>query len=303
MVRTVGRRVLVRPVPAVGLAGDTGSAADDDVVCFLSGRRAVVGDLVSYVVAPGTGGKILNVEPRARQLVRRDARGRERLLAANLGGIVVVVSAVLPALEIALVDRYIVASRVAGIGVAICLNKIDQAAKHSHEVENARQALGARQRTGVTLHETSVDEQRGIVELAGWLSGIGGGAWAFVGPTGVGKTSLLGALLPGVDIGPIAAVSERWQRGKHTTTYSALYEFPGGGEAVDSPGVRTFMPVIDSAAELRDHFPGVDRISCRFRDCMHRDGDAGCCVDGEVEEALLTSYRKELRAFAKVKAI
>lgn len=274
VVATLGRRVVVRD--------DEGER-----VCFLSGRRAVVGDEVRWVEAPGEGGKLVSVNDRRTVLVRTDLRGREQVLAANLHGIVVVTAPVEPPFRAGLLDRYLVAAGVGGLAAVVVLNKVDQGVP-----AEVQAALGAREAVGVEVFRASAHTGAGVPELAARLAEAG--PWALVGHSGVGKTSLAAVLVPGEDVGAIGALSEHWGTGQHTTTGSRVFAMPNGAELVDSPGIRTFAPGRLTAVEVRSWFPGMRGIQCRYRDCLHRPGEEGCEAEAEVHADLLTSYRRLL---------
>jgi ribosome biogenesis GTPase len=271
---TVGRRVRVRD-------------AEGERVCFLSGQRAVLGDRVRWVPARGEGGKLIEVLPRDNELARMDPRGRSQLLAANLGGLLVAVSAREPGFRRALVDRYLVAAWTANLDAAVVLTKVDLGVPD--EVEAQLPELDA---LGVAILRVSASTGEGVAEVAAFLAARAeGGPWACVGGSGVGKTSLVAALLPGQDVGPIGEISEFWGTGRHTTTHSRLFGLPGGGEIADSPGIRNLTPYVDDPRAVRDHFPGVAGLACRYRDCLHREGEEGCVAEAEVPERVLASYR------------
>ena len=285
VVETVGRRVRVRD--------DQG-----DRVCFLSGQRAVVGDRVWWVEAAGTGGKLVGVQERDSVFSRRDLQGRERILAANLAGIVVVCTASQPEFRAGLLDRYAVAAGSAGLDIVICLNKIDMG---DDEVVTA--ALDLRASFGTQVLRTSATTGEGLVGLRAFLDEHGTERpWAFVGHSGVGKTSIIQALFPDKDVGPIGEISEYWGSGQHTTTQSCLFVLPKGGKIVDSPGIRTFSPGRLGAEEVREHFWGIGPLGCRYRDCLHREGEDGCMAPAEVHEDLLGSYRRLLQEILRFDA-
>ena len=277
VVETRGRRVLVRD--------DEG-----DHLCFLAGNRVVICDLVDWVDAPGSGGKITGVRPRRTTLARRDLKHHEQVIAANLGGLLIVVAAQQPPFRPGLVDRYLVAAGAAGLDAIICLNKTDLGVPKEVEAE-----LQLRRDQGIELLSTSAHTGEGLDELRGFLAqAASDAAWAFVGHSGVGKTSLISSLLPDADVGAIRSLSEYWGRGQHATTSSTLYSLPGGGEIVDSPGVRTFSPGGMAANEISRFFPGFLGLRCHYRDCLHREGEEGCGAEEEVDPALVASYRRLL---------
>lgn len=281
VVATKGRRVVV--------ADDEGERT-----CFLSGRRAVVGDRVRWVPAQGEGGKIVSVDRRDTALVRADARGREQILAANLTGIAVISAPVQPPFRAGLLDRYLVAAGIGGLEAIAVLNKVDQGIP-----DDVAKALALREGAGRVLR-TSVPDRIGMDDLAGAL---GEGTWALVGHSGVGKTSLAQALLPDVEVGAIGDLSEHWGTGQHTTTSSRVFGLPNGGELVDSPGIRTFAPGRLTAVEVRQYFPMMQDLPCKFRDCLHREGEQGCAAPGLVDPDLLTSYRRLLGEISTLDAL
>jgi ribosome biogenesis GTPase / thiamine phosphate phosphatase len=267
-------------------------------VCFLSGQRAVVGDRVWWVEAQGTGGKLVGVLERQTVFSRRDLQGRERILAANLGGIVVVCTPSLPEFRAGLLDRYAVAAGSTGLQMVICLNKTDFG-----ESEEVSRALALRESVGTTVLRTSAKTGAGLDALRAFLTAHARERpWAFVGHSGVGKTSIIQALFPGRDVGAIGEMSEYWGSGQHTTTQSCLFELPGGGQLVDSPGIRTFSPGRLEAIEVRRHFWGIGPLGCHYRDCLHRDGEEGCAAPEAVHPELLVSYRRLLQEMLKFDA-
>jgi len=270
-VETRGRKVLVRD-----------DAGERD--CFLAGHRVVVGDRVRWVPARGSGGKVTGVEPRRTVLRRMDLRAREQVLAANLQGLLVVASVREPGFRGALVHRYFAAALRDGLEVVVVLNKCDLGVPEEVEAHLALLAgelrwIHASARSGLGLGEV-----RALLAEAD-------GPWALVGGSGVGKTSLIAALLPDKDVGAISAISEYWGTGRHTTTHTRQFALPGGGEIVDSPGIRNLTPVFYDPVDVRLHFPVVRHVRCRYRDCQHRPGEDGCEAEAQVPSVLLDSYR------------
>ncbi len=286
VIETVGRRVRVQD-------------ADGERVCFLSGQRAVIGDRVRWVEAPGTGGKLVGVEPRETEVLRMDHKGREQLVAANLQGLIIVDTGSAPPLSPSLLDRYLVAADRGGLEAAICVNKTDLGVP-----EEAEHHLAVRSELGIPILRTSAVEGDGVREIRELIAERGG-AWALVGRSGVGKTSLVQALFPEVpeeDVGATAELSEYWGMGRHTTTSSRIFALPSGGEIVDSPGIRGFTPAGATEEDLRLHFPVVRDIRCKYRDCLHREGEDGCVAESEVHPDLLASYRSLLKELLEIAA-
>jgi ribosome biogenesis GTPase len=272
VVETAGRRVLVRD-------------AEGERTCFLSGLRAVVGDEVRWTEAPGEGGKLVSVEPRRTALERYDPRGGEQVLVANLGGLVIVSSAADPVFMGGLVDRYVVAAGTRGLDAIAVITKIDLGIPATVDAE-----IALREAAGLETLRVCTKSGEGIPALAERLA-RGEGSWVMVGLSGVGKTSLISALLPGDDVGPIGVISDYWSAGKHTTTHTRLFSLPGGGEIADSPGIRGFVPAGIDPRTARDHYPGIRDLQCRYRDCLHRAGEEGCVADRDVAPPLLDAWR------------
>lgn len=259
--------------------------SDGERVCFLSGHRVVIGDEVQWVPAQGTGGKITHVNTRRSALKRMDYRGKEQLLAANLDGVFIVDTGAAPPLNPVLLDRFMIGCSQAGLQMALVLNKMDLDIQ-----PEVTQAIAYRKPLGLEVFYTSAETGDGLTELRAFLA-TQDGPWALVGRSGVGKTSLIAKLLPDTDAGPVGALSEYWGAGKHTTTKSTLFTLPEGGELVDSPGIRTFMPGGLSSEECARHFPGIGDLPCKYRNCLHREEEAGCAAPSHANPELLFSYR------------
>jgi ribosome biogenesis GTPase len=128
---------------------------------------------------------------------------------------------------------------------------------------------------------------------------LAGGVSVLVGQSGVGKSSLTNALVPGV-AAVVDEITRATESGRHTTTTAALYTLPSGGELIDSPGVRDFSPPLPAPREVASGYREIAALAadCRFRDCMHRR-EPGCRVaaaaaEGAVSSRRLESYRRLL---------
>jgi ribosome biogenesis GTPase len=250
----------------------------------------VVGDRVSV---SARGAELL---PRDTVLARRDSRNRTRPIAANLDVLGITLAAQPPAPR-GYVDRAMVAARAAGIDPFLVVNKCDL--EDSRELASRMQAELAFSNRGIAVHRVSASSGDGLDALRSYLAGGDGQEprrGAFVGTSGVGKSSLLNALVPGLDL-KVGTINRFTRLGRHVTTRSTLHALPDGGELIDTPGFRDFVPVDLSPAELARYFVGFERAlekGCRFRDCLHRD-EPDCSVlealgGGEIDPARHASY-------------
>lgn len=257
---------------------------------------AVAGDRVEWL-GPRENPRLTRVLPRSSVLRRPGGRGEVRVIAANID-IVVVVLAVEPMADPALVDRYLLAAEVDGIAAAVVLNKSDLLKPG----DATDQVLTEFENLGYPTARVSTRTTDGLDRLRDWLRHRVG---IVVGQSGVGKSSLVTALVPGAEV-RIEALSAALGTGRHTTTNATLYDLPGGGSLIDSPGVREFrlwpMPARDVARGFREiarHAPG-----CRFNDCHHR-AEPGCAViealrQGRISQRRYRSYLSLLALLAKV---
>lgn len=233
------------------------------------------------------------LQERKSVLTRPDYYDGIKPVAANIDQIIVV-SAVLPSLSLNIIDRYLVAAEDVQIEPVILLNKVDMlSAEQRSEIE---QQLKLYADIGYRLCFVSCKSGEGIEQLAALLKDK---TSVFVGQSGVGKSSLVNKLLPEAEEA-IGDVSDNSGLGQHTTTAAKLLRFPGGGNLIDSPGVREFslwhLPderLIWGFREFRDFLGG-----CKFRDCKHGD-DPGCLLrdaaqQGKISQARFDSYHKIL---------
>jgi len=256
------------------------------------------GDRVVWQPADSGGGVVIAVEPRRSLLERPGFDGRPKAVAANLDQIVVVAAA-RPAPSLSLIDRYLVAAELSGIKPVVLLNKIDLL--DSAALEALRARLATFETLGYPVLLASTHSEHGLDAVRARLAGH---TSILAGQSGVGKSSLVKALLPDLEI-RIGAVSEATGHGRHTTTASVLYHLPHGGELIDSPGVRDFGLGHVAAERIIEGFPELQQLAsaCRFSDCAHTV-EPGCALraaaaQGEIDPRRLASFlaiRDELAA-------
>lgn len=238
---------------------------------------------------------VTEVEERETALSRPDPHRRdiEHLIVANVDVVVVVVAARRPPLHARLIDRYLVAIDRGGARAVLCVNKIDL-------VDDARargkldEALAPYRTFELPIVECSAVTGAGIEELRHRLSGH---TCAFVGHSGVGKSSIANAIDPELDA-LVGAVRDADGKGRHTTTEARMYELRGGIRLIDTPGIRSFGLWDITRTQLAWYFPDFEDYlgTCRFHNCTHTHEPA-CGIKEAVElgEILDTRYETYLR--------
>ncbi|MDR2213088.1 MAG: small ribosomal subunit biogenesis GTPase RsgA [Pseudomonadales bacterium] len=238
---------------------------------------------------PGAG-VVLALLPRRSLLPRPSKSGELKPVAANIDTMLIVIAPE-PKPHYNLIDRYLVAAETFGFRPLLLLNKCDllHDAAQREELDallNLYTALGYG-----TLRVSSKSGQ-GLTDLRARLSQA---TAIFVGQSGVGKSALVNALLPGAATLE-GALSEGEDKGRHTTTAARLFHLPEGGRLIDSPGIREFGLSHIDARQLLEGFvefrPWLG--ACRFRDCRHR-GEAGCALrealqQGKIDPRRMQSY-------------
>lgn len=203
---------------------------------------------------------VLEILPRRTVLHRSNLRGGSEPVFANLRHLLVVI-APLPQPDLFIADRYLAAAESAGIMATIVLNKADLG------IDGALQGeLQAYAAAGYPCVQVSAASGEGMTTLKVACSAD---ITALVGQSGVGKSSLVRHLVPEADIAVGGLMREG--EGRHTTTASRLFDLPGGGQLVDSPGVRDFAPAVEHLDPRHLGFLEVARLAggCRFLDCRH----------------------------------
>ena len=271
-----------------------GSEAGEIIRCHMRTHlgQLVTGDRVIWRQSPDAG-VVVALEDRSSELKRPNSHGELKPVAANIDAILIVV-AVEPRAHASLIDRYLVAAELSDIEPVIVLNKTDLI--NEENAEWILPMIDTYIEIGYKIIYASTSTNHGLDELNEFLSGR---TTVFVGQSGVGKSSLVNALLPGVDM-KVGALSETHKKGKHTTTTARLFHIPGGGDLIDSPGIREFglwhidpERLLDGFREFRPYIG-----HCKFRDCAHEE-EPGCAFDealesGAVSEQRFTSYKQIL---------
>ncbi len=252
-----------------------------------TGDAVVVGDRVTVVRQPDGLHTIEAVEPRRTELIRTaPGRGdRAKAIAANLDQLVAVFSAAHPAPHLRMLDRFLVLAESSGLDAVVVANKMDRATAAD------RAAFEPYERIGYPVLYTSAVTGEGVEALRGRLCGR---ASVLSGPSGVGKSSLLNAIQPGLGL-RVGQVSEVQRKGRHTTVSSRLIPLDCGGHVADTPGLRELGLWRLAPADLDLCFPELRGAAqhCRFgRSCSHTH-EPGCGVLAALEGEAISRERYE----------
>ncbi len=287
---------------------------DGDFVCQVRGRLkqerldtdlVAVGDRVriSLIEEEASTGMIEEIAERTRSLARlappAGGRGsrrwdrdgylseREQVIVANPDQVIFVLSCAEPSPRLRLLDRLLVGAELQHIPAVVCANKLDLVSR-----EEAEDLFGIYREIEYRVLYTSAVTGEGVDDLRDLLRGR---VSALIGPSGVGKTSLLNRMQPGLGL-RVQEVSQATTKGRHTTVVPQLIPLDVGGWVADTPGIRTLALFDMDPEELDAYFPDIAPLiaECRFSDCTHTV-EPGCAVmeaaeNGEVSEHRYESY-------------
>ncbi|GAB4417238.1 MAG: ribosome small subunit-dependent GTPase A [Anaerolineales bacterium] len=256
-------------------------------VCQLRGRLkqgrrtgdlAAIGDRVSITVLEDGSGVIEEIEERKQAIVRLDPRPQgvyQQILLANADQAVFVFACAKPDPRLKMLDRFLVIAEKQEIPPVIVANKVDLVGQ-----EKAEKTFGLYAGLGYPVLYTSAKQQIGIEQLRETLTGK---VSALVGPSGVGKSSLLNAMQPGLGLA-VNEISSAMGKGKHTTVVREMFSLEGGGYVADTPGWKSLALWDTEPEEVDGYFPELRDLvaQCQFSDCTHTH-EPNCAVLAAVE--------------------
>jgi ribosome biogenesis GTPase / thiamine phosphate phosphatase len=265
------------------------------ITCQLRGRLKrgrwqgdvlAVGDEVKFTLLSDHSGVIESIEPRHSALVRLDPTPRgvyRQILLANPDQIMLVFSCANPSPHLRMLDRFLVITEKEQLPAVLVANKIDLVG-----LEAARATFAVYERLGYPVVYTSAESGLGVEELKAYLLGK---VSALAGPSGVGKSSLLNVVQPGLGA-CVREVSQALSKGRHTTVVREMFALDGGGFVADLPGLRSLALWDTEPEEIDGYFRELRPLveHCQFNDCTHRS-EPGCAVRAAVEDGSISAER------------
>jgi len=255
--------------------------------------RPCCGDIVEYEEDSNRGTVVTRILPRSNVFARADQYLEKQIIAANLDRILIVIAPEpMPSQD--LVERYLVASHNLGIVPILVINKTDLMSPDKFSEASPLGRLDEYRSLGYDLVRSSCNGVPGVSELLPYLANRKS---IFVGQSGVGKSSLVNALIPDLDI-QIGQLSDSTGKGRHTTTTTRMYSMDNArapdGRLVDSPGVWEFGLWKLGPAELAEGFTEFRPYfgQCRFNDCIH-NREPGCAIKSALDKGEIPAWRYE----------
>lgn len=242
------------------------------------------GDYIWFHETQGGDGQIVKTLPRKSQFIRRDPYpgGADQAVAANFDYVFIMTS-LNRDFNVKRVQRYLVLARQSGAVPVVILTKADLADDYGMQVGSLREVAGE-----TDIIPVSVVSKEGFDHLADYLAP--GKTLVFLGMSGVGKSSLLNALM-GQEVMTVSGIREDDSRGRHTTTHRQLFMLPNGAMVIDTPGMRS-LGMWDAQDGVSEVFADVEALlgTCRFSDCSHQS-EPGCAILSALSSGELSADR------------
>ncbi len=260
---------------------------DDDIS---STNPIAVGDNVEFEVEDEAvkTAMISVIAPRENYIVRVSPhnKNQKHIVAANLDAAVVIATIAEPRTSLGFIDRFLITAEAYHIPAIIVVNKIDLLKeKHKRQLDEWTQIYEG---AGYELFPIVALDVNTVKALQ---KRIAGQITLFSGHSGVGKSTLINQLIPGVEL-KTHEVSGWSGKGQHTTTFAEMFDLPGGGAIIDTPGVKEFGLIDFDKEELAQYFPEMRRVmnNCKFNNCIHIN-EPGCAVKAGVNDGTISQER------------
>lgn len=248
-----------------------------------STNPVAVGDVVDFSVEESeneTVGVIEHIHDRKNYIVRRSVNlsKQTHILAANVDLVFLLVTLNNPPTSTTFIDRFLVTAEAYDVPTILLLNKMDSYSKE--ETEEVQYLQMIYEKVGYTCYLISALEGTSVEKLQQVMKGK---TCIFSGHSGVGKSTLVNAIAPDLEL-RTASISEQSQQGQHTTTFAQMYDLSFGARIVDTPGIKGFGVVDMEKDELGDYFPEFFALKehCKFHNCLHLE-EPNCAVKSALE--------------------
>jgi len=283
---------------STGLWYDVRTDEGETIPCRLRGKfridgnkntnPAVVGDHVTFDLEKDNTGYINTIEKRKNYIDRKSTKLSKinHLIAANIDQAFLVVTLKEPRTSLGFIDRFLVACEGFRIPVCIIFNKMDiYSSKETNKIDELSQLYIS---IGYDVVLTSVVKNEGLNFIKQRMHHK---VSLFSGHSGVGKSAIINAIDPGLNL-KVGEISKFHSKGKHTTTFAQMFPLSQGGFIIDTPGIKEFGLIQYSKEEIRDYFPEIREYNnqCRFNNCCHLN-EPNCAVKKAVEEGKIPSSR------------
>lgn len=249
-----------------------------------STNPVAVGDMVDFDVddaGDNLNGIITNIHDRKNYIIRKSVNLSKQvhIIASNIDKLFLLVTINNPPTTTSFIDRFLVTAEAYGIEAVIVFNKIDTFDQAAEEEQLYLQFIYSR--IGYKCLRVSSTAGKGIETLKAQMAG---NVSMFSGHSGVGKSTLINALQPGLNL-KTREISEQHSQGQHTTTFAEMFNLDFGAKIIDTPGIRGFGVVDMEKDELGDYFPEFFALKdqCKFNNCLHKD-EPNCAVKDALEE-------------------
>ncbi|WP_455498725.1 ribosome small subunit-dependent GTPase A [Coprobacter sp.] len=247
-----------------------------------------VGDRVKIEINKEGTAFITEIEPRENYIIRKSSNlsKESHILAANIDQALLIITVSNPVTHTIFIDRFLATAEAYRIPAKIVINKTDN--YNEDDTKYTDTLINLYTTIGYDCYKVSALTGKGINEIKKILKGK---ITLFSGNSGVGKSTLINAILPGLNL-KTGTVSVSHHKGMHTTTFSEMFPLPEGGYIIDTPGVKGFGTIDFETEEVAHFFPEIFKIShdCRFNNCTHRH-EPGCAVLAAVKQHLISESR------------